>query len=144
MDMEKILPTRGQLERQLSQTIQSLYRLQFGHLPSKVVCHIFADQVAIVAEDTVTSIEQLLTENSRLELANSVREAINEAFTTYVKQQVAEILNVGVIEAISNSALDSGYMGIIVFLEDSPKVRLAKKEYRNQQGLKQKDQVIPQ
>ena len=144
MDMEKILPTRGQLERQLSQTLRSLYRLQFGHLPSKVVCHVFADKVAIIAEDTVTSIERLLTENSQLELANRIREAIERAFTTYIKQQVAEILQVEVVEVISSSTLNSGYMGIIVFLKDRPKVRLAKKEYRKQQLLEQETQIISQ
>lgn len=145
MDMEKVLPTRGQLERQLSQTIQSLFRLQFGHLPSKVVCHIFADKVAIVAEDTLTSIEQILTENSKLELAYTVRVAIAEAFTAWVKQQVAEILQVEVLDAISDSSLDSGYLGIIVFLSSSPQVRLAKKEYRKNKNLSwQKTQAISQ
>ena len=131
MDMEKILPTRGQLERQLSQTIRSLYRLQFGHLPSKVVCHIFAEQVAIVAEDAVTIVEQILLENSKPDLAYSVRVAINQIFTAKVKQQVAEILEIQVVDAVSDFALDSGYLGIIVFLERSPQVRLAQREYRN-------------
>ncbi|MBE9043228.1 DUF2294 domain-containing protein [Pleurocapsales cyanobacterium LEGE 10410] len=144
MDIEKILPTCGQLERQLSQAIQSLYHLRFGHMLRKVVCHIFADKVAIVAEDTVTSIEQLLAENSQLELANNIRKAVNEAFTTDVKQQVTNILQVEVLEAISDSTLESGYMGMIVFLASPPETRLTKRKYRNQQLSQRKAQVISQ
>ena len=135
MDIERTLPTRGQLQRQLSQTIQSLYRLQFGHLPRKVVCHIFADKVAIIAEDTVTGIEQILLENSKPDLAYSVRKAINTAFTAYVKQQVADILQIEVIDVLSDSTLDSGHLGIIVFLKNQPEVRLSKKEHGKNKNL---------
>ena len=41
MKTESNLPTRGQLERKLSQALQSLYRDQFGHSPTKLVCHLF-------------------------------------------------------------------------------------------------------
>jgi uncharacterized protein YbcI len=128
MDLEQTLPTKGQLERQLSQTIQSLYRVQFGQLPSKIACHLFADKVAIVAEDTVTTIERLLLDSAKTELAGSIRAAINKAFTVQVKDRIQEILQVGVIDIICDSTVDSGYLGIVVFLENVPEVRLAKKE----------------
>ena len=130
MDLEKTLPTRGQLEREISQTIQGLYRSKFGHLPSKVVCHLFTDRVAIVAENTTTTIEQFLWDNSRLDLVHNIRVAICEAFTDRVKQEVVEILQVEAIDAVSDSTLDSGYLGIIIFLKNAPSVRLAKKELR--------------
>ena len=132
MDMEKILPTRGQLERQLSQTLQSLYRDQFGHLPSKVVCHLFANKVAIVAENTVTSIEKFLLSNSHLDLADNLRAAIDEIFALQYKQKIAEILEVEVIDLITDSCLNSEYLGMIAILSDTPKVRLARnhKKYR--------------
>ena len=132
MDMEKILPTRGQLERQLSQTLQSLYRDQFGHLPSKVVCHLFANKVAIVAENTVTSIEKFLLSNSHLDLADNLRAAIDEIFALQYKQKIAEILEVEVIDLITDSCLNSEYLGMIAILSDTPKVRLPRnhKKYR--------------
>ena len=132
MDLEQTLPTKGQLERQLSQTIQSLYRVQFGQLPSKIVCHLFADKVAIVAENTVTTIERLLFDSAKTDLAASIRAAISKAFKAKVKHRIQEILQVGVVDIICDSTLDSGYLGIIVFLENAPEVRLAKKErYQN-------------
>lgn len=130
MDLEKTLPTCGQLERELSQTIQSLYRSEFGHLPSKVVCHLFADRLAIIAENTTTTIEQLLLDNSRLDLAHEIRVAIGETFVSQVKQEVADILQVEAIDAICDSTPDSGYLGMIIFLKDAPSVRMAKKERR--------------
>ncbi len=135
MDREKLLPTRGQLERQLSQTLQSLYRQEFGHLLGKVTCHIFADKVAIVAEDTVTNIEKILLDNSKLDLACSIRTAISKAFTSQVQQATAEILEVGVIDLIVDSTIDNGYLGIIIFLDASPQVRLAKRKKLSKQNL---------
>lgn len=130
MDLERTLPTRGQLERQLSQTVQALYRSEFGHLPSKVVCHLFADRVAIIAENTTTTIEQILFDNSRLDLAHEIRVAISETFIGQVKQAAADILQVEAIDAICDSTLDSGYLGMIIFLKNAPSVRMAKKERR--------------
>lgn len=132
MDVKIGLPTRGQLERQLSQTLQSLYRQQFGHLPRKITCHLFADRVAIVAEDTVTSVEKILFNNSKLDLARSIRSAIAETFASQVRQVTWQILQVEVVDIIVDSTLDSGYLGAIVFLDSSPKLRLAnRKSYKN-------------
>ena len=128
--MEKELPTRGQLERQISQNLRSLYRQQFGHLPSKIVCHLFDDKLAIIGENATTNIEQMLLGNSQLDLARSTRLAINEVFTTKVKQEIVAILKVEVKDLIIDSVLDSGYIGIVVFLEDRPKMRKAKRNIR--------------
>ena len=127
MEMERTLPTRGQLERQLSQTLQSLYRDKFGHLPSKVVCHLFADKVVIIAENTVTSVEKLLLKNSQVDLAGDVRSVVNEIFALELKQKIAEILEVEVIDLIGDSCSNSEYLGMIAILSDVPKVRLARK-----------------
>lgn len=137
MDAEKVLPTRGQLERQMSQTLQSLYRQQFEHLASKITCHLFDDKVAIVAEDTVTKVEKILYDHSKLDLAIDIRYAIGEAFASKVKQVITEILQVEVIDIIFDSTFNSGYLGIIVFLDDSPQMRIAKnKAYKQKISIK--------
>ena len=131
--MENILPTRGQLERQLSQTLQSIYREQFGHSTSKITCHLFKNKVAIVAEDTVTKIEKILLDNSQLDLAHSLRSIISKTFATQIKQAIGHILQVEVIDLVSDSSLDSGYLGILVFLNNAPEIRLTKvRAYKNQ------------
>ena len=132
MDIEKTLPTKGQLERQLSQGVQALYRSQFGHLPHKVVCHLFGDKIAIIAEGTVTALEQILKNNSQSDLASDIRAAVSETFAVEVKQKIKEIFGLEVVDLIYDSNLDSGYLGTIAFLEKSPQTRLAKKErYQN-------------
>lgn len=131
MDMEKTLPTRGQLERQLSQTLQSMYRKQFGHLPKRITCHIFADKVAIVAEDITTTVERILLENSKIDLARSIRMAVSEAFITQVEQTISDILQVEIIDIVGDSTIDSGYLGMIVFLKNPPEVRITKKRACN-------------
>ena len=144
MDMEKTLPTRGQLERQVSQTIGSLYRTQFGHSPSKIICHLFADKVAIVAEETITAVEQLLCDRSKIDLARSIRAAVNEAFKTKAKDRIGKILQVEVIDIICDSSVDSGYLGMIVFLQSAPETRLAKKERsQNKQPDQKSEQLAP-
>ncbi|MBE9048499.1 DUF2294 family protein [Pleurocapsales cyanobacterium LEGE 10410] len=63
--MENTLPTAGQLERQLSQALQSFYRQQFGHSIRKITCHLFTDKVAIIAEDTVTNARSAIAPSTR-------------------------------------------------------------------------------
>ena len=139
MDAEKVLPTRGQLERQMSQTLQSLYRQQFGHLASKVTCHIFDDKVAIVVEDTVTKVEKILYDHSKLDLVYNIRSAVGEAFVSQVKQVTTEILQVEVMDLIFDSTSNSGYLGIIIFLYNSPHTRIAKKKaYKQKISIKNK------
>lgn len=145
MDIEKPLPTRGQLERQLSQETQALYRSQFGHLPQKVVCHIFADKIAIIAEDTITALERMLKANSRSDLASDIRTAISEAFSVQLKQKITEVLGLQVIDLICDSSLDTGYLGTIAFLEKAPNTRPAKKElHQNKSVFLKEARVIPQ
>lgn len=124
--MENNLPTCGQLERQLCQTLQAIYRQKFGHSVRKVTCNLFADQLAIVAEDTVTTIEKILLDNSQSDLADSLRREIIKIFETQIKQTVANILQVEVIDLVSGSTLDSGRIGVIVFLNNVPQTRLTK------------------
>jgi uncharacterized protein YbcI len=57
--MSTNLPTKGQIERTLSQHIQSLYKNHLGHQPSKVTCELFADKLAIVLEDSLTTAERV-------------------------------------------------------------------------------------
>lgn len=128
METEKVLPTCGQLERQIAQIIQSIYRDRFGHLPSKVVCHLLTDKAIIVAENIVTSVEKLLIKNSKIELAQNVRMAVNNILSHQIKQQISEVLNVEVVELTCNSCLNSEYLGMIAILNEPPKNRISRKK----------------
>ncbi|WP_144871057.1 Na-translocating system protein MpsC family protein [Hyella patelloides] len=60
--MDKNLPTSGQLERNLSQDRQKLYRQKLKHFPRKVTCQPFGNQLAILIEDALTLINRSLSE----------------------------------------------------------------------------------
>ena len=127
------IPTKGQLERRLSQTMLSLYRDRFGQLPSKVSCQIFDNKVAIVAESVVTSTERLLIDHSRCDLVKDVRSIVNSVFIPVVKEQIDQILQQKVVSIMSDYCLEYDYVGIIAILESPPQVRSSRKQ--RQAGL---------
>lgn len=117
------LPTRGQLERTLSQTIQAFYRQQLGHNPSKVTCQIFEQKVAIIIEDSVTPAEQLLAQQGQEELAEQVRSSLDDVTKPLIQQTLEEVLKVKVTDLLSDATLETGRTGIIAVLADIPQVR---------------------
>ena len=116
-------PTRGQLERTLSQRIQSLYRTQLEHQPSRVTCQIFDEKIAIVLEDSITQPEQLLVSSGQEELAEQVRTELDEALQPQLKALIEEIVGVAVIDLLSNAKLSTGRSATVVILAQTPQVR---------------------
>lgn len=123
MNQASSRPTRGQLERSLSQQLQALYRTQLGHQPGKVTCQIFDEKVAIVFENSITPPEKLLADNGRAELAEQVRSDLKEAFEPQMKRLIEEVLNVVVLDLLSDATLETGRTGAIAILDASPNVR---------------------
>lgn len=121
--MDSSPPTRGQIERTLSQRIQSLYRNQLEHNPSRVVCQIFDDKIAIVLEDSITQPEQVLVENGQEDLAQQVRLELDEALQPQLKALIEEVVGVTVIDLLSNAKLDTGRSATVAILAQSPQVR---------------------
>lgn len=115
--------TRGQLERTLSQRIQSLYRSQLEHQPSRVTCQIFDEKIAIVLEDSITQPEQLLVENGQEELAGKVRAELDEALQPQLKTLIEEVVGVAVIDLLSNAKLKTGRTATVVILAETPQFR---------------------
>ena len=73
MTGETLEPTRGKLERSLSQRIQALYRSQLGQQTSHAVCDLLDNKLIIVIENGVTQPEKLLAQNGQQDLALQVR-----------------------------------------------------------------------
>lgn len=121
--MDASYPTRGQLERTLSQRIQALYRTQLEHQPSRVVCQIFDEKIAIILEDSITQTEQILVNKGEEELAQQVREELDEALQPQVKELIEEIVGVTVVDLLSNAKLDTGRTATVAILAEAPQVR---------------------
>ncbi|WP_416672415.1 DUF2294 domain-containing protein [Egbenema bharatensis] len=121
--MTASLPTRGQLERALSQRIQALYREQLGHRTGKVTCQIFGEQLAIVIENSITQPEQMLAQAEQNDLASEVRSGLDNAIQPQLIRLIEEIAGVTVVDLLSDATLESGRTGIIAILDNMPTVR---------------------
>ncbi len=121
--MDSSTPTRGQIERALSQRIQALYRNQLEHQPSRISCQIFDEKVTIILEDSITQPEQLLVNTGQEELAQEVRSEIDEALKPQIQSIIEEIVGVGVVDLLSNAKLDTGRTATVAILAETPKLR---------------------
>lgn len=121
--MTTSIPTRGQLERSLSQRIQALYRSQLGHRLGDVICQMFDQKIAIVLENSITQPEQVLIKNGKGDLAEQVREDIDEAIHPQLKELIEEVVGVNVVDLLSDATLETERTGIIAVLSDTPQVR---------------------
>lgn len=121
--MEAPSPTRGQLERTLSQRIQSLYRTQLEHQPSRVTCQIFDEKIAIILENSITQPEKLLVTSGQEELAEQVRTELDEALQPQIIALIEEVVGVAVLDLLSDAKLSTGRTATVAILAESPQVR---------------------
>jgi uncharacterized protein YbcI len=121
--MDSPFPTRGQLERTLSQRIQALYRTQLEHRPSQVFCQMFDEKIAIILEDVVTQPEQLLVESGKEELGEKVRQELDRALQPQLKDLIEEVVGVEVLDILSNTKIDTGRTATVAILASLPSLR---------------------
>lgn len=122
--MTTAIPTQGQLERSLSQRIQTLYRNQLGHRPGQVTCRLLNEKLIILIEDSITQPEQILAQEGQMHLAKEVRAELDDAMQPQLKALIEEVLKVSVIDLLSDATLETGRTGAIVVLAEGPVVRV--------------------
>lgn len=116
-----IEPTRGQLERELSQRILAWYLANLGHQPGKVSCQVFDGQVAILIEGAITQPEQLLVNSGKDKLAERVRSNIDKAIQRQLKQLIEEVMGLPVKDLLIESAIQTGRMSTVAVLGEKSK-----------------------
>ena len=116
-------PTRGQLERNLSQRIQALYRSVFGHQPTQVSCNLIDNKLVVTMENAITQPEQVLVENGQQELAQKVRSSLETVLEPQIKEAINEVLGVDAIDLLNDATLETGRTGTIAILGAAPKFR---------------------
>ncbi|HEY9824069.1 MAG TPA: DUF2294 domain-containing protein [Stenomitos sp.] len=121
--MSTPLQTKGQLERKLSQHIQSLYRQQFHQQPAKITCELGNNNLTFILEDSITQPEKTLVDQGQIQLAEEVRDNLGEAFKPELKKSLETLLQVQVLDILSDAAISSGRTGIIVILSQTPAFR---------------------
>jgi len=116
-------PTVGELQRTLSQTIQALYRNYLEHQPTRVTCQLLDTKLVIVLEDVLTQTETLLQDNGHKELAETVRDKIDSSLEPLLQEEIERILEVQVVDMLSDVTLETGRSAVVVILSDTPRVR---------------------
>lgn len=120
---EKELPTRGQLERTLSQRIQALYHEQLGHRPGKVAVTITGEKITIVIEEAITKPEKLLADTGNKDLMEQVRSDLDQAIESPLMTLIEELTGVEVVDLLLDTTLETGRTGTIAVLSDKPQLR---------------------
>ncbi|RAM50326.1 MAG: hypothetical protein C6Y22_17120 [Hapalosiphonaceae cyanobacterium JJU2] len=117
------VPTIGQLEREISNRIRSLYNVELGLRPSKINCHFFHGELAITLENAVSKIEQVLIKSGSDILAEQVRIDIDKIIIPQIQYLIEEVIGKPILDLITHTNLTSGRTGIIVFIGNLPEVR---------------------
>lgn len=133
--MTATAPTRGQLERTLSQRIQALYKNQLGQQPSRVQCQIFDGKVVIILEDSITKPEKVLVENGQEELAEKVRDDLDKAMHPQLSDLIKDVVGIDVVDVLSDATFETGRTGTIVILADIPQFRESQSQRRPKSDL---------
>jgi uncharacterized protein YbcI len=122
------LPTLGQLQRNLAQQFQRLYREQLNHVPGKITCQIIDEKLLFVIEDSVTKPEQLLVDDGQSELAEKVRDDLTTALRPQIIELVESALNRQVVDILTDATLSTGRTSIVIIISAPPDARATAKE----------------
>ena len=131
--MKSKLPTCKQLESNLCQSIRSFYAQEIDHPPKNIICKLFSQYIAIVADDALTPLEQSLQELGEEELIIELRSEVNSIFRPKLAKIIEETLNIKVEEILSNVTVASNKLGTLVVLSQAPLVRKSKSPLKARQ-----------
>ncbi len=129
--MVQTLPTRGEMERNLSQSVQAFYRNQLGCRTDKVSCHILNNQVAIAIENPITPVEKLLNNTGDHQFINDLRDRADTLVKQELLSQMQTVLGVEVMALTIDTALDNNLTGVIALLAQKPAIRDAKRNSKS-------------
>ena len=125
--MDRQLPTLGQLERNLSQSIQKLYRQELEHSPQKVTCKLFKNNLSIVIEDALTAVEAtLVDEDGNNNTVKNLSQAIKNVIKSKLKNTIETVLAVKVDDILFDSNIETRRAAAIVILQKPPLTRSLK------------------
>lgn len=120
----KKIPTRGEIERDLSQYIQAFYRNQMGCQTRKVSCHIVKNQLAVGIENSLTPVEILLNDSGDDLFKKSLRDRLDRIVKEKLHPEIEAILGVKVTALAIDTTIEDDFTGIVALLSETPQVRL--------------------
>jgi uncharacterized protein YbcI len=93
---------------------------------SNISYRLFDRTLIVILEGTLTPPEQLLKESDRKQLAEQVRQAIDRIIQPQIKTTIEEVMNVKVIDFLSDTTIDTSCTGAIAIFEFHPQIGLDK------------------
>lgn len=118
MDRKKLQIKK--IESLLSQKIKDIYKEQLEQELNDISYQLFDHTLIITLEGIVTSPEKLLKEHNSPHLAKQVREAIDRVIQPQIQTVIEEVLNVKVIDFLSDTTIDRDLTGAIAIFELKP------------------------
>ncbi|PSB05518.1 hypothetical protein C7B62_25045 [Pleurocapsa sp. CCALA 161] len=125
--MTNNVPSRGEMERNLSQSIQAFYRDRLSCRVGKISCHIFGNQVAIIVENSVTSLERVLNNSEDQNFVRDLRNRIDCIVKSELITKIKQIIGVEVIDLTIDTTLEHNFTGVLVLLNEMPQTRKTKR-----------------
>ncbi|MCC0175394.1 DUF2294 domain-containing protein [Waterburya agarophytonicola K14] len=125
--MVNTLPTRGEIERNLSQSIQAFYRNQLGCRTDKVSCHLLNEQVAIAIRNPITPLEQLLNNSNEDGFVQNLRDRIDTLIKNDLISTMEKVLGVEVLAMTIKTTVNNNLTGIVALLSQKPELRDVKR-----------------
>lgn len=110
-----------QIESLLSRKIKNIYRDRLEHKLDSVSYRLFDRTLVITLEGIITSPEKLLKDNDHLDLARRVREEIDATIHPQIQDIIEEVLDVKVVDYLSDTTIDNDITGAIAIFEFKPK-----------------------
>lgn len=133
---ESLSPTLEQLQQELVQQVIELYRTHLGYKLPQVSCHIVDRTVTILADDSITRLEQFLGENQQIDLASQVRTNLLKFLEPHLQSLIEQTIGVPVVDVICNSTFETGRTSIVALLASAPNVPSLDTARRVKQRLK--------
>jgi len=121
------IPTRGEMERNLSQSVQAFYRNQLGCQTKKVSCHILEDRITIAIMNPITAIEKLLIDANESQFVRDLRDRIDAIVKHNLIPILEAVVNVKVIAMTIDTTVSHNFTGIVALLSQKPNIRESKR-----------------
>ncbi|MEM8722420.1 MAG: Na-translocating system protein MpsC family protein [Cyanobacteria bacterium P01_G01_bin.39] len=112
----KVVRTK-KIESLLSQKIKNVYRVCLEHKLNNISYKLFDHTLIVTLEGTITSPEKLLKDNNRHDLAIQVRTIIDNIIHPQIQNIIEEVLNVTVVDYLSDTTIDNDLTGAIAIFE---------------------------
>ncbi|WP_019503746.1 Na-translocating system protein MpsC family protein [Pleurocapsa sp. PCC 7319] len=101
----------------LSQKIRDVYKYKLEHQLDNISYQLSGHTLVIVLEGIITTPEKLLTDNDNIYLAQQVRAEIDNVIHLQIQKIVEEILDVKIMDFISDTSIHRNLTGAIAVLE---------------------------